>query len=325
MKSLFNLITLAAMMVVAATIFTTATPAAAAGYETRMPLTVAEVTTDARWNDLAKAVVGDKPFTDNADLEEAPLPPVVAGKMFGGAWGKGGGYEPMRLGTAGWTLFKLKKEVPGIMVTLDSGVFLHAELGDKGTAFLFVGLATSTSAATDTAALLDSLLNKGGELWPRFETAVANTTAVENLQDADIALADRVAALEKKAGITPAPESGAEAPGAENAEAPGADAAPGGDSGGPEKATDQPTKPEPERTPPWWRWLALIAGLIVVAVAMIWRHFSLHPEPYVDAQGNTIQPPPDPEGAKKAVLLAVAGVLLIVVWLAAWQGWWWFA
>ena len=203
MKSLFNLITLAAICTVAATMLFTSL-AAAAGYETRMPLTKDEVIANPRWNDLAEAVVGKRPFTANAELEETSLPTPVVGKMFGGAWGEGGGYEFMRLGTASWTLFQLKKEVPGVMVTVDSGVFLHAELGDGGTAFLFLGMTTSSpTSAGDTAEELNKLLDtRKGDFWVKFEKAVAETTAVKNLQSADIALATRVENLERKAGVS---------------------------------------------------------------------------------------------------------------------------
>lgn len=266
MKSLFNLITVAAMMVVAATMLFTSS-VSAAGYETRMPLTVEKVTStdDQRWNDLAEKVVGERPFMANAKLEEVPLPTPVVGKMFGGAWGVGGGYEPMRLGTASWTLFQLKKEVPGVMVTLDSGMFLHAELGEQGTAFLFLGTTTSSpSAASDTAEKLNELLDtRKGEFWTKFETAVANTTAVRNLRDADIALEDRITALEKKVEIKPtrgAAAGGAAAPKPKPAD----DAGKGG------KPSDR-IPPSLGDTIAKWAILGLIALALILFGKRIWR------------------------------------------------------
>ena len=191
MKTLGIVFTLAAILVVAATNDVYAAP-----YERRLELSLDDVRDSEVYNDLAETVVGVRAFTGDG-LTVAPLPNPAVGKFFGGAWGRVGGFDPIRVGTAGWRLFQLNDAVPGVRVDLGNGIFLHAEKGEKATAFLFLRIASADGGAAN----LDAVLNKDGKFWDRFCTAVAATPAVQKLDTKCADLDKRVGALEEKAGV----------------------------------------------------------------------------------------------------------------------------
>lgn len=176
----FSTFVLAAILTVAATILISSV--FAADYEERVKIDKAEVCAeDSRWNLIAEKVVPEvgQAFEDPNFVVKADMPRTAVGRFFGGAWGTDG-FQPFMFGSGNWRLWEVNESVPGWRVDLNKqGLFLHAQKGKQGTAFVFVGAIpadNSQKAAVLTANSLDSWLNKNGEFWEKFNDAVAETT-----------------------------------------------------------------------------------------------------------------------------------------------------
>jgi len=180
-----NSFVLAAILAVAVTSITFSS-AFAADYEKRVKIGKAEVcVADSRWNKIAELICDRQAFGEGGNNETvafaAEMPTIAVGRFFGGSWGTGGGFTPMKFGTKNeWRLWEVNDSVPGLRVNLDGGAFLHAQKGAAGTAFVFAGMQagdSSMATAQNIVAELDSALgNKGNKLWKKFDALVAETT-----------------------------------------------------------------------------------------------------------------------------------------------------
>lgn len=203
MKSLFNLITVAAMMVVAATMLFTCS-ASAAPVVARLEITPEEVAEAGAWQDLAEAIglPWGNLFADTdggAVGEKKSLPMPLVGQMYGGAWGTRGS-DLKQVLPRGWRTWRKGTnddgEIPGILAdNTPDGVVVHAERGSGGEVFLFVGTQSGASGqeAVDLAGLLQNAINnKDPEGWKVFCEAVSKTptgTSAARAEQAVVALA----------------------------------------------------------------------------------------------------------------------------------------
>lgn len=176
----FSTFVLAAILTVAATTLTISS-AFCADYERRVEFEKSEVCSkDSPWNLIVEKVIPEEgqAFGDTNFVNEAEMPRTSVGRFFGGAWGTDG-FKPFMFGSGRWRLWEVNKAVPGWRVDLnDQGLFLHAQKGEQGTAFVFVGAIPAGSSQREavlTANSLDQWLTVNGEFWSQFEEAVAAT------------------------------------------------------------------------------------------------------------------------------------------------------
>lgn len=150
-------------------------PVSAAPWEKREAITPAQAA-DGTWASLAQraglAEKGEDPFTDESGEpagEKCELSGIVFGGFFGGAWGVDDG-RTVRVHARGWELYRLNKTIPGVIVRLKGGVFLHAQKGEHGTRFIFAGITGDGGGVN-----LDEYFSGVGPKWSTFEAAVAKT------------------------------------------------------------------------------------------------------------------------------------------------------
>jgi hypothetical protein len=202
MKSLTSLITLAALMVVAATMLFTFS-VAAAPVVARLEITAEEVAEAGAWQDLAEAIglPWGNLFTDangEAVGKRESLPMPLVGQMYGGAWGTRGS-DLKQVLPQGWRTWRKGAnddgKIPGVLAAnTPDGVVVHAERGSGGEVFLFVGSQSGASGqeAADLAGLLQNAIDeKGSEGWKVFCDAVSKTptgTSAARAEQAVVAL-----------------------------------------------------------------------------------------------------------------------------------------
>jgi len=180
------------------------TPAAAAPFSRRVALepTVVVTVEGSAWRSLAQAI--GVPWPEGA-WEVAPLPTPCVGQMYGGAWGQTGS-QLLQLQSGGWRRFEPAASggaLPGVLNLSPEGVVIHAEKGERGEAFLFVG-SCPRAGMNDVAlaGVLDAALKSSADgtptdFWRSFEAAVAGTATGKTARRALTA----TQALADKAGL----------------------------------------------------------------------------------------------------------------------------